>query len=347
MLAVGVAAPASALDCPSDDALSEAAAALLLEGARRPSADALSRAARAAGSDAPVLHALDVSLDRGGDTALATWLAGLRERSDAPLACGEATSATRRLVIAVARGGWLDEDMPVRSEESGLALPVVRGGLAPGFAEPLLAIRDASGELHRIPVDPRSLAAGFVMPAEVEPPAQVQLVARGPTGPRPVAERLVGAPPVDEDAPLRATTAVVAARPPHPQVTSAEDLPEILDSLREAADAGPLRHNRLLTSVAARHAADVCREARVAHELEPGADPEARLAAAGLRARVVGEVIARAPTLERALAALARSPSHHATLVDRRFTDAGLAHAEDPNGRTCVVVLLAAWPRPF
>ena len=33
------------------------------------------------------------------------------------------------------------------------------------------------------------------------------------------------------------------------------------------------------------------------------------------------------------------------TVVDRRFTDGGYGTAEDGRGRTCVVVLLASWPR--
>ena len=34
-----------------------------------------------------------------------------------------------------------------------------------------------------------------------------------------------------------------------------------------------------------------------------------------------------------------------AALLDRRFTDAGAGMATDARGRTCLVVMLAAWPR--
>ncbi len=96
---------------------------------------------------------------------------------------------------------------------------------------------------------------------------------------------------------------------------------------------------------AADHARRVCRAGRVVHSLRPGANPQSRLARRGLRARVVGEVIARAQTPRAAFAALTRSPSHLATLVDRRFTDVGVGRATDATGRTCLVVLLTAWPR--
>ena len=85
-------------------------------------------------------------------------------------------------------------------------------------------------------------------------------------------------------------------------------------------------------------------EERVAHELDDGADPERRLRAAGISARVVGEVVARGASAGDAVEGLARSPSHRMTVVDRRFTDGGQGVAV-AGGRTCVVVLLAAWPR--
>jgi uncharacterized protein YkwD len=66
----------------------------------------------------------------------------------------------------------------------------------------------------------------------------------------------------------------------------------------------------------------------------------------GLKARVVGEVIARGAGLKRAVAGLLSSPSHRLTMVDRRFTDAGWAAAAAPDGEACVVIVLAAWPRP-
>jgi uncharacterized protein YkwD len=59
----------------------------------------------------------------------------------------------------------------------------------------------------------------------------------------------------------------------------------------------------------------------------------------------VGEAVARASDEPSATAALLASPSHRRALVDRRFTDVGLGRARASDGHTCLVVLLAAWPR--
>ncbi|MBC7171378.1 MAG: CAP domain-containing protein [Polyangiaceae bacterium] len=123
-------------------------------------------------------------------------------------------------------------------------------------------------------------------------------------------------------------------------------MPARVAALRAHQAVSALRPNRLLDAEARAHAQDVCREGRAAHRLRDG-DPEERLARRGITARVVGETVARARTVARALAALAESPSHRLTLVDRRFTDGGYGVASDRSGGRCVVVLLAAWPRPL
>ena len=306
---------ARALDCERDDALSRAAASLLGEGSLSPGA--ILRAARSEGSGAPAVHALrDPDVD---DARVGSWLRELALRSDAPIACGEAQGDAGRLVLAAARAGVLAVDA-----ETG----TVRGSLSEGFSRPEMVVRDAEGALHRVGLSVDQLGAGVPLPEGVTLPAVVQLVAHGPHGPLPVAERVVG----------RASgggTMMVGDSDPLTR----------LGHLRDLRGASPLRENRLLAREARRHAERVCAERRVAHTLEPGEDPERRLARRGIRARVVGEVVARASSSGAAMDALVRSPSHHLTLVDRRFTDAGLGTATDDTGHTCLVVLLAAWPR--
>ena len=46
-----------------------------------------------------------------------------------------------------------------------------------------------------------------------------------------------------------------------------------------------------------------------------------------------------------AFAAFTESPSHRLTLLERDFTDAGVAEALNAQGRHCAVILLATWPR--
>lgn len=306
---------ARALPCEHDDALSQAAAEVL---GHELTPETIARAAREAGSDAPTVHALrDPQLD---DARVAEWIGQVRARSDGELVCGEAQGDRGRLVLAAVRAGGL-ESVP---GESGR----VRGWLARGFDRPELVIRGADGVLLRLGVDPEDLRRGLSLPESVELPALVQLVAHGPHGPRPVAERSMGG-HFDAGASFGAD----------------QELPLRVEHLRELRGASPLRPNRLLDAEAAAHAERVCEAGRVAHTLERGADPEARLATRGIRARVVGEAVARASSPAAAMDALVRSPSHQYTLVDRRFTDVGVGTAHDRRGRTCVVVLLAAWPR--
>ena len=320
---------ARALPCAEDAELTRAAAALVASGEGL-SPGAIAHAAREAGSDAPRVHALR---DREGDDArVSEWVSGIAARYDAPMACGEAWSEEGRLVLARARAGSLtiERAPPAEGEEQGALR--VRGELAAGFASPELVARSADGSLSRWGVSPDELREGVTLSDLVSLPALVQLVARGPHGPLPVAERIAATPGDEATARLR-------------DLPGGEDLASRVAALREAHGASALRANRLLTAEARRHARDVCDAGRVVHTLAPARDPEQRLERAGIQARVVGEVVARASSPAAAMDALAESPSHRYTLADRRFTDAGLARATDDTGKTCLVVLLAAWPR--
>jgi uncharacterized protein YkwD len=106
-----------------------------------------------------------------------------------------------------------------------------------------------------------------------------------------------------------------------------------------------VRKNNLLAQVAAAHARAICQTGRIVDELGPGDNPESRLARAGIRARGIGEALAHGESVYAALDALQKSPSHLMTMVDRRFTDAGIGVAQDRDRKPCVVVLLAIWPR--
>jgi hypothetical protein len=323
-----VPAQALALPCVPDADLARAAAALVANDEPL-SPGAIARAAREAGSDAPRVHALRDG--EGDDARVGEWLARIAERYDAPIACGEAWSEEGRLVLARARAGSLtiERAPPGEDEEAVLRL---RGELAAGFSSPELVARSADGTLSRWGVSPDELREGVTLSDLVELPALVQLVARGPHGPLPIAERIAAAPGDDASASLRG-------------LPGGNDLGTRVAALREAHGASALRRNRLLAAEAMRHARNVCDAGRVAHTLAPDGDPERRLSRAGIHARVVGEVGARAASPAAAMDALAESPSHRYTLADRRFTDTGLGEATDDTGKTCVVVLLAAWPR--
>lgn len=299
----------------TDDLLSELAAELLLSGGE-PSGAELLAAARRAGEGAPTVHALAI---RDGNTARSrTWLRRLEARLRAPIACGAAASDRRVLVIAAPRGGRLDRDPNLDRR--------FHVSLSQGFSEPIVYVEDGRGALEHLLPDEDGVVD---VPADLREPIHVQLVARGTDGPRPIAEHTIGAiadasiPTTDADDPFDARIA----------------------ELRTRAAIPALRPHRLLASLAREHAEAVCRERRAAHELEPGRDPRARARSGGIDARHLAEVVARAPSRDAAFAALIRSPSHRSALLDRRMTDAGAGAATDVQGRTCIVVLLASWPR--
>jgi uncharacterized protein YkwD len=320
-LALATPAQAAALPCAQDEGLAEAAALLLLEGRRIGETD-ITAALRSARSDLPSARALSVHPDDQG--AVRGWLRRVGNRSKAPLVCGEASSGERRVVLAAAREGWL-----------ALEGDQVRARVADGFGEPHLVVRDADDRLWRHALDPGALEARAQLPEGLAHPLTIQLMATGPQGPRPVAVRTTGS------GPSALPTSAGGATPTGDTFPVADRLTR----LRDAHGASPLRDNRLLTEEAAAHAARVCETRRVAHELDPGADPEARLGRRNIHARVVGETVVRARTARTGFATLADSPGHLMTLTDRRFTDVGIGQARDRSGHTCLVILLAAWPR--
>lgn len=309
-----------ALPCAVEDELSDAAARLIALGRVPESAD-VERAVRDAGSDAVNVRARFTPV--GDGQGLKAWIAKVQANADAPLVCGQSASNLGQVVLVSARAGRLRD--PERQPR------VIRGELSAGFDQAQLVITQAEGELTAFAIDAQELREGFELPDEIDRVMRVQLVARGPSGPRPVAERVwsgnAGA-LAETDTQLSDT------------LTPAQQLAE----LREIHNAPAVRGNRLLIDVAERHVQAVCNGARVAHTLVPNEDPEARLRAAGIEARVVGETIARSTSVANAYRALMRSPSHRLTLLDRRFTEVGTATAER-DGHVCLVVLLAAWPR--
>jgi hypothetical protein len=327
--------------CSWDEVLSSAAAALVSRG-ERPDSDALVKAVRDAGSAAVGLHAIWVSNDDHQTVDL--WLREMRANSDAPLACGDARNESGRLVIAEARAGSLATVDRTSTQ--------IRGWLIASFSNPELVIAYDNGEIRRHPIDRKTLETGVPLATEPIRPVHVQLIARGPAGPRPIAERVI-APKANAPGLSRANRNAQSVS--LSKVSEADRLskgvrvePTLwvrLRDLRKTRGISDLRKNRLIESVAVRHARAVCDIGRAFHELEPGDNPEVRLAREGVRARIVGETIARSVSPDAAFVALTKSPAHKSTLLDPRFTDAGVGLASDPSGKSCLVIVLAAWPR--
>jgi hypothetical protein len=313
--AVAAVTPSQKVTCRKDGKL-EDVALQLAELQHIPPSPELIRKAREAGVDANPIYAkfgVASEIDQ-----FKSWLRDLEETADAPLICGRARVGNRVVVVAAVRAGSL-------TVSGKLSL---HAEMLKGFRDPYLVVRDAQGTSRRIAIEGEGFGATVTLPPEWSRPLFVQLVATGPNGPRPIAERWIGKMP--QGAP---------ARQPSPS-------PEAwLLQLRRSAGVRSLRSNRLLSREAASHAQAVCASGKVGHELDPYGDPEARLLRRGLEARVVGEAVARAATMRDALHAIEDSPSHRMTVTDPRFTDVGYGEAEDDKGRTCAVVLLASWPR--
>lgn len=281
-----------------------------------PPSPELIRTAREAGVDAnPVYAKFGVT---GEFDSFKSWLEDLNETADAPMICGRARSGQRIVLVAAVRAGALE-----LVGKNSLHAEVIAD-----FREPYLVVRDSKGASRRISVDGGDFGATISLPLEWDRPLFVQLVATGPNGPRPVAERWVGKIPQRE-----------ASR------HGSQSPQAWLMQLRRAAGARSLRSNRLLSQEATSHAQRVCKSGKFGHNLDADGDPEARLLKRGIEARVVGEAVARAATMRAALLAIEDSPSHRMTVTDPRFTDAGYGKAKDEKGRTCAVILLASWPR--
>jgi uncharacterized protein YkwD len=143
-------------------------------------------------------------------------------------------------------------------------------------------------------------------------------------------------------APVRQPAEEVAAKP---RARPREALFARLSAFRRSEGVPGLRQNALLGQSAQRHAERVCELGKVAHRLGEGDDPETRLREEHIEARSVGEAVARAGSADAALSAVFDSPSHRMAVSERGFTDAGIGQAADAKGHTCLVVLLASWPR--
>lgn len=306
--------PASAPLCIKSAALEKVAQELANLQDIPPSSE-LIRTAREAGVDAnPIYAKFGVTGEFGSFKA---WVEDLKDTADAPLICGRAQSGERIVLVAAVRAGALTLEGRNRLYVETIS----------EFRDPFLVVRDSQGASRRIAVDAGD-GASVTLPLEWGRPLFVQLVATGPNGLRPIAERWVG------------------KIPKHSPTQRHSESPEgWLLQLRRSAGARSLRSNRLLSQEATRYASVVCEAGKVGHELDPNGDPEARLLKRGIEARVVGEAVARAATLSDALRAIEDSPSHRMTVTDPRFTDAGYGQAKDDKGRTCAVVLLASWPR--
>lgn len=308
-----VASPARAEDC-ADERLSDAAAELLAHASTSRERD-LEDAVRQAGSNAVSTRMVRAPIAHASLAELSTQATS---RDGALAVCGEAETDGIVVRIVGRSGGRLSAALV----DEGLAIDV---SLVPGLTRPRLVVRATEGTSFTRELSARE--GRVVLPAGFPESFVAQIVADAVSGPQPVAELRFG----------------------EVQTLASSDVSDVdaqthVARVRRLAGVSPLRASRVLDSVAHAHAASVCELGQAVHEVD-GVGPVERLRRAGIEARSVGEVVSRAASRAAALTSFDESPSHHLALESEAYTDAGYGEVTDADGRVCVVIVLAAWPR--
>jgi hypothetical protein len=208
-------------------------------------------------------------------------------------------------------------------------------------ARPLAAVRDArllllgpdGGAPRSIPgrLQPGAFHAAFSLDGAGL--WRLQLLLDAGAGPRPALEAWVFADvPPDIGAALRAAPGEGQGPPPsagRDELRAA--LSYMIDAGRRSQGFQPLRRDWALDDLAQRHAEAMLARGQTAHDVGLGL-PTERVARAGIRARRVGENVARARSIERAHRALWDSPSHRGNMLDPGFVALGIGVARaEPN----------------
>jgi uncharacterized protein YkwD len=118
---------------------------------------------------------------------------------------------------------------------------------------------------------------------------------------------------------------------------------ESVNTLRQAAGAGPVTLDAALTAAAATHSRDMAVQNRPWHFGSDGSSPVDRLARVGYQGRLVGEVISETYETElQTLAAWMQDPQTRDVILDRDATRLGLAWFQEQSGKIWWTMVLAA-----
>jgi uncharacterized protein YkwD len=232
----------------------------------------------------------------------------------------------------------------------------------------------ATGQLEALPTEVRRGSSLAFHARLLEPTTHAQLVVLEPTGNlRTIAAELDGqqvnarfyvdSPGVHsiqlvvdlEGGPAAALEAWVAVEQPLPKVPFSARAPgetasvtggppegnlaAMLNAARRTAGLAPLARSSLLDQLARTHAAAMQRAGQLAHDVGEG-NPLWRVQAAGVVAKMTGENLARAPSIERAHRAIWKSPAHRANLMAAHFDTVGIGVIQDQQQQFWVCELL-------
>lgn len=144
--------------------------------------------------------------------------------------------------------------------------------------------------------------------------------------------------------PAIALLAAVAAADELKLSADEEALVELTNAARAKADLPPLRPNPGLFAAARGHAANMAKQAKLAHELD-GKGPADRVTAAGYKYSRTGENVGwNYPTPKDAVAGWLDSPGHRANILAKGFTELGVAVSRSGKGEPYWVQVFGAPP---
>jgi uncharacterized protein YkwD len=314
--------------------------ALKAGGARVPDPDAIAFAQRAAGEPHPWARAWAASSKGPGEERLLSKLGEWLGAGGSLRRCGVASGTSRdgsRVLVVVAVEALADlAPLPTRARV-GQWMTVQAHMLAPlrGAKVMVLGPSGAPRELLTS-VDGSTVRARFAPDRAGE--FTVQVMADVAAGPRPVLEASVYAatepPQAPSTEPAPGEDAAVGVR------DDAEALARMVSTSRDQAGLLALERDPRLDEVALAHCLRMKRGQVLAHDAGDG-DPQERVDALGLGLRVVGENVARAPTLVQAHRALWASPAHRLNMLRPEFRRVGLGVARGDQGDVWVTETFA------
>jgi len=243
--------------------------------------------------------------------------------------CGGALiQAGDMAVMAVAFSGRfvsLEHAIPQRVElGSVLSLDAT---LARGYARPSLAVTGPSGQVTRTPL-PATRKFQHALRLDTAGEHTLEILAEGPEGLSVLAVfPVVAGSALDRDAPS------YAEGPAEQDAAAVVDkLIQLIAAERAQRKLPPLHVDARITAIALAHTEDMAKHHFVAHTSKRTGEPSDRVQAAGLRANVVLENIARGYSAAEIHQGLMQSPGHRGNILHPDARDLGLGVVSEPEG---------------
>lgn len=271
---------------------------------------------------------------------VAAWQRSFRDLGERRCGVAHGTAADGTAITAVVAVDALADMSPLPLRARTGAWLTFDARLLIGATRAHLIVLGPSGTPRTVPT---SIEAGHVrarFALDRPGPFSVQLVADGPTGPRPVLEASVFADVTPPSSPTPAAAPGEGELGPDAPST----LARMLDAVRAHERIAPLHRDGRLDALARAHAKRMVDTRTVGHDVGDG-DPTQRLEAAGIDARETGENVAHAPTLALAHRALYASPSHRSNMLRSEFDALGVGVVMDTDGSVWVSELFTRGAR--